>query len=699
MQMELFGHHGKVKKLFSKGLSLYKSGNYRGAIKYYDEALLIDSKFADGWYNKGLVLFKLNNYQGAIKCYDKVLEIDPEFADGWYSKGLVFYELKSYQDAINCYDKVLEIDPEFAEAWYSKGLVFYELNSYQDAINCYDKALEIDPEFADVWRGKAFIFEETKQFLLVYFYYGKALEIEPDSAEMWYHRGLMAAASRWDKTSYRNKLEEALQDPLFKHLWIIARHSDLILNISEADSKAVECYDKALEINPDNPEFVDAWYNKGLALYKSWKNQDAINCYDKVLELNPEFADAWYNKGLALYRLSKYMGAIECYNKALSIEWNDLYVESKLDAVESLEWQIREKLLRVSASGRIPIRTALKLQIPIGKYNDRNSSVIIEFCKKYLSTADMDFKTAILWLHQCDYSYSLSEADNTDLLQKLCIRLYQRTQKHTSYESVEYERILGWAKTYNNAYQFIQDLEKIRKILLKRHIDVSYTHIIKIMARLSKESLDKEQEARLERRVLSICKRISRVPRNKKQIVKEYLRLFPRSDDEIMIIERIFDKFGLSYTEMEVSNLLKQSVEEIELEEFESNLGKKVETQRIGDFEDLNGYQFEDYLRELFSLLGYEAIVTKRSSDQGADLIIKKNGVTTAVQAKKYAGSVSNKAVQEIVAAKNYYKAGKTMVVTTGTFTKSAYELAKSNDVILWDGARLKKIVEHINSK
>jgi len=89
----------------------------------------------------------------------------------------------------------------------------------------------------------------------------------------------------------------------------------------------------------------------------------------------------------------------------------------------------------------------------------------------------------------------------------------------------------------------------------------------------------------------------------------------------------------------------------------------------------------------------------KVTGDQGADLILSKDGEKIVVQAKKYAGKVSNKAVQEIAAAKKYYNADRAMVVTNSAFTKSAIELAFSNDVELWDGRKLKTIIEDLESE
>ena len=115
----------------------------------------------------------------------------------------------------------------------------------------------------------------------------------------------------------------------------------------------------------------------------------------------------------------------------------------------------------------------------------------------------------------------------------------------------------------------------------------------------------------------------------------------------------------------------------------------------IKDIDIMDGYIFEDFLVELFNNLGYESIATPKTGDQGADLIIKKNGIKTIVQAKRYSSTVSNKAIQEAIAAKQYYNADDSLVVTNNYFTKSAKDLAQKSNVRLWNRDKLK---EHMSS-
>jgi tetratricopeptide (TPR) repeat protein len=59
---------------------------------------------------------------------------------------------------------------------------------------------------------------------------------------------------------------------------------------------------------------------KGVALLNLGNYEEAIKCYDKAIEIEPNNAEAWNNKGIVLGRLSKYEEAIACYDKAIEIE-------------------------------------------------------------------------------------------------------------------------------------------------------------------------------------------------------------------------------------------------------------------------------------------------------------------------------------------------------------------------------------------
>jgi restriction endonuclease Mrr len=101
--------------------------------------------------------------------------------------------------------------------------------------------------------------------------------------------------------------------------------------------------------------------------------------------------------------------------------------------------------------------------------------------------------------------------------------------------------------------------------------------------------------------------------------------------------------------------------------------------------DNLSGNEFEEYLVNLFENLGYNVEHTPASNDYGADLVVSKGSERTVIQAKRYSNTVGISSVQEVIGAKNYYQATKCLVVTNNYFTPNAIELAKCNDVELWD--------------
>ena len=89
---------------------------------------------------------------------------------------------------------------------------------------------------------------------------------------------------------------------------------------SNKHEKAIEDYNKAIELNPN---FAGAYNNRGLAYYELNKHERAIDDYNKAIELNPIFAMAYYNRGLAYGKLNKHEKAIDDYTRAIELNPED----------------------------------------------------------------------------------------------------------------------------------------------------------------------------------------------------------------------------------------------------------------------------------------------------------------------------------------------------------------------------------------
>lgn len=115
------------------------------------------------------------------------------------------------------------------------------------------------------------------------------------------------------------------------------------------------------------------------------------------------------------------------------------------------------------------------------------------------------------------------------------------------------------------------------------------------------------------------------------------------------------------------------------------------------DYAGLSGIDFESILQQRLSENGFSVTGTPVTGDQGADIIASKNGKKFIIQAKQYSGLVGNKAVQEVVAAKNYYSGDVAVVITNSHYTPAAKDLAQKNKVILIDSDSLPNLTSYLN--
>ena len=105
------------------------------------------------------------------------------------------------------------------------------------------------------------------------------------------------------------------------------------------------------------------------------------------------------------------------------------------------------------------------------------------------------------------------------------------------------------------------------------------------------------------------------------------------------------------------------------------------------DMEELEGHDFEYYCAELLRRDGFLNVeVTKGSGDYGVDILAEKDGITYAIQCKRYSKPVGVKAVQEAYAGRDMYDRMVGVVMTNQFFTTPAVEAAKKLKILLWDG-------------
>ena len=155
--------------------ALNKLGRHEEALKAANQAVTIETKSLEGWYQLREALRRLkDDYVGAISAYDNALAIDPNYHYAWQGKGEALAKIGQHQEALKAFDKVLGITPgDIAlqkqsiqhHTWNEKGKVLHQLERYGEALAAYNKAIEIKEDFASAWysRGWTYVVLGQKQ--------------------------------------------------------------------------------------------------------------------------------------------------------------------------------------------------------------------------------------------------------------------------------------------------------------------------------------------------------------------------------------------------------------------------------------------------------------------------------------------------------------------------------------------------------
>lgn len=114
----------------------------------------------------------------------------------------------------------------------------------------------------------------------------------------------------------------------------------------------------------------------------------------------------------------------------------------------------------------------------------------------------------------------------------------------------------------------------------------------------------------------------------------------------------------------------------------------------VTDFDEIAGLDFEEVVCDILVANGFEhAENTPSTKDFGIDVLARKDGITYAIQCKRYQTTVGIEAVQQAFAGRAYYECHVAVVLTNQYFTSHAKMLADKIGVVLWDRDYLEELL------
>jgi len=310
----------KSQELYYYGNTFYYQGKYEEAVDAYDQAISLNLKYIDAWFNKGLAFEAMGRNIESIEAYDEVIKFDPNYSKAFLEKGVIFIKLYRYKESIVQFDNALNINPNFAEAWYNKGVALYHLKDYENSLIMYNKFLDINHKKSKnkiAWNNKGIILYNLGRYNEAIDAYDKAIELDPTFAWPWNNKGITLG--------HIGKYSEALEvydkaielDPASALYW---NNKGATLSSMGKYSEALKAYENATKLDQ---KFEWAWNNKGVTLSFMGMNEEAIVAFDRAISIDPNQSSIYYNKGLSLINLKKYYESVNTFNIVIELNYSD----------------------------------------------------------------------------------------------------------------------------------------------------------------------------------------------------------------------------------------------------------------------------------------------------------------------------------------------------------------------------------------
>jgi tetratricopeptide (TPR) repeat protein len=119
-----------------------------------------DGQFsAADWYHLALELDD-SSPEEAIRAYEEALEIDSQFADAHVNLGRVLHKQKKFAEAERHYREALRLEPGDGVASFNLGVLCHETGRLAEAATAYADAIALDPKLPDAHYNLALVLEE-----------------------------------------------------------------------------------------------------------------------------------------------------------------------------------------------------------------------------------------------------------------------------------------------------------------------------------------------------------------------------------------------------------------------------------------------------------------------------------------------------------------------------------------------------------
>lgn len=125
-----------------------KMARYDDAIDMYKKAILLNPKLVSAYNNLGNVLAKKGEFSLAVENYNNAIKLSPYDYEIFINLANVYLKIGNFSNAVDIYKKAIFFNANLpAEVYYNIGIACASENDFVDAVKYWKKTINIDPNF------------------------------------------------------------------------------------------------------------------------------------------------------------------------------------------------------------------------------------------------------------------------------------------------------------------------------------------------------------------------------------------------------------------------------------------------------------------------------------------------------------------------------------------------------------------------
>lgn len=265
------------------------------------------------------------------KEYSYVEENPMADVENAFEKGKEFLAKGDIPSAVLCFEVASVRDPKNAEVWELLGICQAENEMDPQSIAALKNSLALRPNnmrvlmaLAVAYTNESLQSQALKSLTTWLHCHPKYSHLVPDH--------LLDSATATETNNLTSSLMRGPELREIQHIFLEAVKQNpneidaevqealgVLFNLSSEFDKAVDCFQAALHVRPQNAKI---WNRLGASLANGNRSVEAVEAYQRALEIEPGFIRVRYNVGVCCMNLKAYKQAAEHLLTALNLQAN-----------------------------------------------------------------------------------------------------------------------------------------------------------------------------------------------------------------------------------------------------------------------------------------------------------------------------------------------------------------------------------------